>query len=107
MHIDITPEALLTQFDYHVNDHTLAQINSAIANTYGFDKFSKHILSLNDKLKHMNAYVALSNSESYFKVKCDTTDSAEIIDEFKAELDHWSNKYDVKLQKVQNKNVSK
>jgi hypothetical protein len=53
----------------------------------------------------MNAYIALSNSEPYFKIKCDSTDSAEIVEEFIAELDHWKNKYDVNLQKVDNKNV--
>ena len=105
MHLDITPEVLVSQLGFGHSDSIMDQTTKAIQNTKGFDKFSKHIISLNDKLKHMNAYVALSNSEAYFKIKCDSTDSSEIIEEFTAELDHWKSKYDVDLQKVDNKNV--
>lgn len=105
MHLDITPEVLASQLGFGQSDSIMDQTTKAIANTKEFDKFSKHILSLNDKLKHMNAYVALSNTEAYFKIKCDATDSAKIIEEFTSELNHWGSKYDVNLQKVDNKNV--
>jgi len=103
MHIDITPEALLTQFDYHVNDHTLAQINSAIANTYGFDKFSKHLLSLKDEIAHYDGFIALSNSHNYFKIKCEESNSSENIDDFVKAIKHWAEKYKVTLQQVVDK----
>jgi len=106
MHLDVTPEVLVNQLQLGHGENTLNQTKKAIENTKNFDKFSKHIISLNDKLKHMNAYVALSNSESYFKIKCDTTkDSPEIVEEFKQAVQAWSEKYVVNLQKVENKDV--
>ncbi len=105
MHIDITPEVIVTQLDLGHGEATLDQTKTAIKNTKDFDKFSKHIISLNDKLKHMQGYIALSNSAPYFKIKCDSIESDEILKEFIDELNHWSNKYDVKLKKVDNKDV--
>jgi hypothetical protein len=105
MHLEITPEVLVAQLDLGHGDATLKQTQTAIENTKGFDKFSKHIISLNDKLKHMNGYITLSNSHPYFKIKCDQADSAEILQEFKDEINHWSDKYEVELQKVDNKDV--
>ncbi|MEA2019104.1 MAG: hypothetical protein U9N59_11710 [Campylobacterota bacterium] len=105
MHLDMTPEVIVSQLGLGSSNSVMEQTTTTINNTKDFDKFSKHIISLNDKLKHMHAYVALSNSESYFKVKCENTDSAEIIKEFNDELDHWSDKYDVSLRKVDNKEV--
>ena len=104
MHLEITPEVLVAQLELGHGDATLAQTNTAMDNTKSFEKFSKHIISLNDKLKHMNAYIALSNSNPCFKIKCENKEQ-EIINEFKEELDHWSNKYEVTLEKVKNKNV--
>jgi uncharacterized protein YerC len=105
MHLEITPEVIVSQLGIGYSESALDQAKKTIENTKDFDKFSKHIISLNDKLKHMNAYVTLSNSESYFKIKCDNNDSNEIIQEFKNELQHWSEKYDINLQKVDNKEV--
>ncbi len=105
MHIDITPEVIVTQLDLGHGEATLNQTKTAINNTKDFDKFSKHIISLNDKLKHMQGYIALSNSAPYFKIKCDNIESDEILKEFIDELNHWSDKYDVELKKVDNKDV--
>lgn len=105
MHIDITAEVLQVQLGYSNNDHILEQVQERMENTPGFDKFSKHIISLNDKLKHMNAYVAVSNSEKYFKIKCDDSDSENILKEFHDEVAHFADKYEVKMQKLENKNV--
>ena len=104
MHLDITPEVLVAQLDLGHGDTTLAQTQTAMENTKNFEKFSKHIISLNDKLKHMNGYIALSNSHPYFKIKCENIEDG-IIKEFKDELNHWSDKYEVELEKVSNKDV--
>jgi len=103
MHIDITPEALLTQFDYPVNDHTLAQIKKAIANTPGFDHFSKHLLSLKDALSHFDGTIALSNSHHYFKIKCEENNRKEMIEAFRDSVKKWGEKYKVTLQQVGSK----
>ncbi|MGB5866655.1 MAG: hypothetical protein WBG69_02165 [Arcobacteraceae bacterium] len=105
MNLEITPEVIASQLEIGKTEASLKQIEKNIANTKEFDSFSKHIISLNDKLKHMNAYIGLSNKESYFKIKCEDTDSEEIKKEFLEEIEHWSDKYNVELQQFENKNI--
>ncbi len=103
MHIDITPEVLLTQFDYPINDHTLDRMNSAINNTPGFENFSKHLLSLKDTIHHFDGFIALSSSHNYFKIKCEESDPEESIESFSDATKHWGEKYKVRLEKIPNK----
>ena len=106
MNLEITPEVIVKQLGLGNTQSVLDQTKNAIKNTKNFDMFSKHIIGLNDKLKHMNGYIALSNSEPYFKIKCDfTNDTKEIINEFIQEVNHFSQKYHVNLKKVDNKEV--
>jgi len=105
MHLDVTSEVLISQLGYSRNEHTLQQADDIIANTKGFDKFAKHIISLNDGLKHLNAFVALSNSKKYLKVKCGNSDAKQNVKEFHTTLEHFSDKYNVKLEKLPNKEV--
>ena len=105
MNLEITPEVIASQLEIGKTEASLKQIETTIANTKNFKSFSKHIISLNDKLKHMNAYVGLSNKESYFKIKCDGTDIAEIEKEFLNEIKHWSDKYQVELKQIDSKNI--
>jgi len=103
MHIDITPEALLTQLDYPTNEHTLEQINKAIANTPSFDHFSKHLLSLKDNIAHYYGFIALSNSYDYFKIKCEESESEENIKAFQEATHAWATKYKVTIKQVDKK----
>jgi len=103
MHIDITPEALLTQLDYPINEHTLEQINKAIDNTLSFDDFSKHLLSLKDNIAHYYGFIALSNSHNYFKIKCEESESEENIKAFRDATEAWAHKYKVIIQQVDSK----
>lgn len=105
MQLDISPEVLLSQLGYSKSESSLSQAESIMGNTKNFDKFSKHIISLNDHLKKMNAYVGLSNSTKYLKIKCDENDADEILEEFHEEVAHWANKYNVNLEKLDNKEV--
>jgi len=105
MHLDVTAEMLLLELGYTRRDSTLSQIEEIIQNTRGFEKFAKHIISLNEELRHMKAYIAISNSLNYLKIKCDDNDAPEILEEFHEEVKHWGNKYHVELQKVKNKEV--
>jgi hypothetical protein len=105
MHLDVTPEVLISQLGYSNNEHTLEQMEKAIENTKDFDKFSKHIISFNDNLKHMKAYIALSNSTPYFKIKCDESDAPQIVKEFNEAVQHFSEKYHVEVEKLPNKEV--
>jgi hypothetical protein len=105
MNLEITPEVIATQLEIGKTEASLKQIEKNIKNTKDFNDFSKHLISLNDKLKHMHAYVGLSNKESYFKIKCDDKGLEEVEKEFLEEVEHWSSKYNVELTKLDNKNI--
>lgn len=105
MQIEMSPEVVLSQLGYSKSDSALKQAEIMIESTENFDKFAKHIISLNDHLKKMNAYVGFSNKTEYLKIKCDENDASEILEEFHAEVLHWADKYNVKLQKLDNKPI--
>jgi hypothetical protein len=105
MHLEVTPEVLISQLGYSHNEHTKKQAEDIIANTKGFEKFAKHIISLNDTLKHMKAFVALSNSVNHLKIKCGDEDSQEILKEFHQTVEHFGSKYHLELKKLDGKEV--
>jgi len=105
MQLEVSAEVLLSQLGYTKSDSSLKQAQTVIEQTKEFDKFSKHLISLNDHLKKMNAYIGLSNSSEYLKIKCDENDADEILEEFHEEVTHWADKYNVNLQKLDNKHV--
>ena len=105
MHLEISNEMILSQLGYTVNSSSLTQVDDAIKNTTGFEKFAKHLISLNDNLKHMNAYVAMSNNTKYFKIKSENIDNQALNDEFHEAVKKWSNKYNVSLETIPNKDV--
>jgi len=105
MHLELTPEALLTQLGYTQNPQTLKQIKDIIANTKGFEKFSPHIPSFNDALAVEKGYIAMSNSENHLKIKCNEDSSADNLSAFTKIVDHWADKYKLDLKKVENKNT--
>lgn len=104
MDIEITPEMILAQLEYTVNESSLIQVKDAINNTKGFLKFAKHLVSLNDNLKHMNGYVALSNHTKLFKIKSENKNQ-EMLKEFHDTVKKWSNKYYISLETIPNKEV--
>jgi hypothetical protein len=105
MQLDVSAEVILSQLGYSKSDASLQQAEKIINSTSNFDKFSKHIFTLNDHLKKMNAYVALSNKSDYLKIKCDENDSNEILQEFHNEVSHWADKYNVKLEKLDARHI--
>ena len=105
MQLDVSAEVILSQLGYSKSDASLQQAEKIIGLTSNFDKFSKHIFTLYDHLKKMNAYVGLSNKSDYLKIKCDENDSNEILEEFHNEVSHWANKYNVKLEKLNDKHI--
>lgn len=105
MHLTLTAEGLLTQLGYTQTAQSLAQMKSIIENTENFSKFSPHIPSLNDVLAVEKGYIAMSNSHNYLKIKCDEDSNASNLSAFNTLLNHWENKYKLKLEKVENKNT--
>ena len=103
MHLELTPEALLTQLGYTKTDKSVEQIKKTIANTKGFKNFSKHLLALHDELAHLKGFIALSNSKDVFKIKGSENTSKEIQKEFSELVNHWATKYKIETEKVANK----
>jgi hypothetical protein len=104
MHIDITPENLLIQLGYPVNDAMMAQMERTLTSTKGFDTFSKHILSLKDEIALHDGYIALSNSRDALKIKSDAAQHEEAV-AYRETLQKWSEKYKVDLLQVGDTNT--
>jgi len=105
MQLEVSAEVILSQLGYSKSEASLKQAEKMMEETTNFDKFAKHIFTLNDHLKKMNAYVGLSNKSNHLKIKCDENDSEEILQEFHEEVSHWADKYNVKLEKSDNKHL--
>ncbi|WP_295421643.1 hypothetical protein [Sulfurovum sp.] len=105
MHLELTPEALLTQLGYTKTEQTLKQIHDIMENTNGFNKFSQHIPSFNDALAVEKGFIAMSNSENHLKIKCEEDISADNLSAFAELVNHWADKYKLELKQVENKNT--
>ncbi len=97
-------EAMLIQLGYVPNDALMEQLKKIQNNTKGYEKIQKHITDLNDHLKVNDAYVAMSNSNDCFKIKIESQNPA-IAQEAHEKIKHFSEKYKVKVEKLDNKNT--
>lgn len=98
----IDRNAMLTQLGYSPNNALLNQLERIEKNTTGYEKIRKHIMDLHDHLKVDGSYVALSNSNDYFKIKVEAP-SPEIAEEAHEKIKHFSDKFKVKVNKLENK----
>jgi hypothetical protein len=105
MHIEWTPETLLTQLGYPLdNDALIAQAARVIDATPGFERFARHLLSLQETIKRWDGYLALSNSRDAVKIKTDAVRPEE-IEAYRDALHQWSDKYKVTLEPVEHRNT--
>ena len=95
-------DAMLTQLGYAPNKALLEQLERIEKNTAGYEKIQKHIMDLHDHLKVNGSYVALSNSEDYFKIKVEAP-SPELAQEAHEKVKHFSDKFKVTVNKLKNK----
>lgn len=95
-------DAMLRQLGYLPNEALVKQLEDVEKNTQGYERIQKHIMDLHDHLKVDNGYVALSNSERCFKIKVEAP-SPEIAQEAHEKIKHFSEKFKVKLNKLENK----
>ncbi len=95
-------EAILTQLGYAPNNTLTKQLRDIQENTPGYEKIEKHIMDLNENLKVNNAYVALSNTKNYLKIKIDSP-TQELAQEAHEKIQHFSEKYKVAIEKLPNK----
>lgn len=97
-------DAMLKQLGYVANDALLKQLKRIEKNTVGYEKIQKHIMDLHDHLKVDNGYVAMSNSNDCFKIKIESL-SPELAEEAHEKISHFSEKYKVKINKLENKDT--
>jgi len=95
-------EAMLTQLGYAPNEALIKQLEDIQNNTIGYEKIQKHIMDLHDHLKVDNSYVALSNSNNYFKIKIESK-TPEIAQEAHEKVKRFSDKFKVNIDKLDNK----
>ncbi len=97
-------EAILRQLDYTPNEALEEQIDRIIKNTTEFQKIEKHMMELHKQLKVDDSYIAMSNSEDYFKIKIEAP-SPELTQEAHDKIAHWSEKYKVQIDRVDKKDT--
>lgn len=97
-------EAMLTQLGYVPNNALLEQLQRIEENTSGYEKIQKHIMDLHDHLKVDGSYIAMSNSNDFFKIKVEAP-SQELAEEAHEKIQHFSEKYKVAINKLENKNT--
>ena len=97
-------EAMLTQLGYVPNDALVKQLQRIEENTTGYEKIQKHIMDLHDHLKVDDSYIAMSNSNDFFKIKVESP-SPQIAQEAHEKIRHFSEKFKVKVDKLENKNT--
>ncbi|WP_373072319.1 hypothetical protein [Sulfurimonas sp.] len=97
-------DAMLKQLGYVPNEALINQLQRIEQNTNGYDKIQKHIMDLHDHLKVDGSFVAMSNSEDYFKIKVEAG-SDELAQEAHEKIKHFSEKFKVKINKIQNKDT--
>lgn len=95
-------EAMLIQLGYSPNEALVKQLEEIENNTVGYEKIQKHIMDLHDHLKVDNAYVALSNSNSFFKIKVDSP-TPELAQDAHDKIQRFSEKFKVSIEKLANK----
>jgi len=97
-------DAMLIQLGYSPNEALLSQIEKIENNTKGYEKIQKHIMDLHDHLKVDGSFVALSNSENYFKIKIEAS-SPELKEEAHEKVKHFSEKFKIEIKKLENKDT--
>ncbi|WP_295141612.1 type II secretion system protein [uncultured Campylobacter sp.] len=85
--------ALLNQLGYNENDATAAQVKRILNNCDGLNLSS--IITLNDHLKPLGGFVAMSGSEDVFKIKnASKTPGALNV------IENWAEKNKINIKKV-------
>ncbi len=96
--------AMLNQLGYTPNDILIEQFRRIKQNTTGYEKIEKHIMDLNDSLKPIGGYVAMSNSNDFLKIKVDSANEA-LKEEALEKIEHFAEKFKVELSKVDGKDT--
>lgn len=97
-------DAMLKQLGYMPNEALIDQLKDIETNTVGYEKIQKHIMDLHDSLKINGSFVAMSNTVNSFKIKIEAP-SVEIAKEAHDKIQHFSDKFKVTVEKLDNKDT--
>ena len=86
--------ALLNQLGYNENDATIAQVKRILNNCDGLNLNS--IVTLNDHLKPLGSFVAMSGSEDVFKIKS----TQEMKENVLNVIENWAEKNKMNIKKI-------
>ena len=89
--------ALLNQLRYNENDATIAQVKRILNNCDGLNLNS--IVTLNDHLKPLGSFVAMSGSEDVFKIKNAGKTPGAQSDALNV-IENWAEKNKVNIKKI-------
>jgi hypothetical protein len=104
MTLDLSNEAILKQLGItSINDALLNQISAIRENTNKFEAIEKHIFDLHKNLEKIEAYVAISNSKNYLKIKHHESANRVQNAEFDEMVQHWAERYKIAVEKVEGK----
>jgi len=95
-------DAILRQLGYTITPNAIEQVGRVINNTKNFDYVEKHLIALNDSLKPLLSFIAISSTHDYFKIKNEAK-GEEMINGVSEIIQDWSRKYKIELEKVPNK----
>ena len=98
----MTHNAVLNQLGLIANEALLVQLENIEKNTHGYEKIIKHIMDLHEALKTCESYVALSNSNDFFKIKVGATSDVG-KSEAQEKINHFCEKFKVEIQKIADK----
>ena len=89
--------ALLNQLGYNENDAIIAQVKRILNNCDGLNLNS--IVTLNDHLKPLGSFVAMSGSEDVFKIKNAGKTPGAQSDALNV-IENWAEKNKVNIKKI-------
>lgn len=90
--------AILTQLGYTPQENVIEQMKQILSKCDLDSSQIDNIIALNDKLKTGGAFIAMSNSNPYLKIKN--------VDKFgENSIIEWANKHKIRLEKVESKNT--
>ena len=89
--------ALLNQLGYNENDATIAQVKRILNTCDGLNLNS--IVTLNDHLKPLGSFVAMSGSEDVFKIKNAGKTPGAQSDALNV-IENWAEKNKVNIKKI-------
>ncbi len=89
--------ALLNQLGYNENDATTAQVKRILNNCDGLNLSS--IITLNDHLKPLGSFIAMSGSEDVFKIK-NAGKTPDAQSDALNVIENWAEKNKINIKKV-------